>query len=93
MDLKNMIGKVYRFQMTGVGKFPFEILSKYQIAPETKLDLQVMFQETQKRRSVNLASIIKPSEKELKKFGWDINMVYDPSLLKDDYNLYHTWPC
>jgi len=88
-----MIGKMYRFQMTGIGRFPFEFLSKYQIAPETKLDIEIMFQETQKRRSINLASIIKPNEKELKKFGWEFNMVCEQTLLKDDYNLYHTWPC
>jgi len=93
MGLKSMIGKMYRFQMIGVDKFPYQVLTEYRGAPETKADLQVMFEDTQKRRSVNLASRVKPDEKNIKKLGWDIHIIHDPTSLRDDYNLYHTWPC
>ena len=93
MDLKNMIGKMYRFQMTGVGRFPHWVLTEYRSAPETKLDLQVMFDESSKRRSITLASKIRPNEKDIKKLGWDIHIIYDPTYSRDDYSLYHTWPC
>ena len=93
MGLKSMIGKMYRFQMIGAGKFPYHVLTEYRGAPETRVDLQAMFEDTQKRRSVNLASRVKPDENKIKKLGWDIHIIYDPTSLRDDYNLYHTWPC
>ena len=88
-----MIGKIYTFQVKGIGVFPFSLLSEQCCFPMSKEDAAKVFESKYSNRAITMQSHRLPSSATWKSFGWSIVGISDPLIESEDYNLYHTWPC
>lgn len=92
-DLKNMIGKLYKFELVGSGNFPAWVLSECKGYPETREDSERIIKSSMGKRTVTIVSQYKPNEVVLGSFGWKAYLTQDADYTKDNCSEYHTWPC
>ena len=80
---------VYKFEVSGFGKFPPHMLSHTRCWPESDDDSLMLFDTA--RRTISMSSLLKPNKNVWASYGWTCSLV-NP-IDSDDYNVYHTWPC
>ena len=80
---------MFTFEVEGCGKFPMELLHEAKCYPADKEDA-IKINDV-KRRTIRLSSVVSQNRMLWFFKGWKI--VRGMSGDKDDYELYHTWPC
>tara|TARA_Y100000310_G_C20345698_1_gene651916 strand:+ start:352 stop:618 length:267 start_codon:yes stop_codon:yes gene_type:complete len=88
-----MNGDMYTFEVTGSGVFPCRLLSEQFCFPKSNDDAANAFENAGSHRRINLQSSRIPNAKLWRSYGWSIVGVINHCMAKEDYNLYHTWPC
>jgi len=88
-----MNGSLYTFEVRGSGTFPYRLLSEQVCFPKSKNDAENAFENTGSNRRINLQSSNIPSASLWRSYGWNIVGVVSHYIDKEDYSLYHTWPC
>ena len=77
------------FIVKGSGAFPLEMLRIGRCHPDGEKDVDNLFNNSG-NRTIRLRGHL-PNESLWKSYGWSVISGY-PSQ-KDDYSIYHTWPC
>ena len=77
------------FTVKGSGPFPFTMLQRDRCHPISEKDVDNLFNYSG-TRTIHLRGQ-SPSDNLWKTHGWSVIM--RPAMYKDDYNVYHTWPC
>ncbi len=91
-----MIGNKYKFRVHGKGPFPMRLLAYYKCFPATADDACLLSGSlSESTRAIEMESITKPSPKIWNSYGWSIVRLSGPGLEpdKNEYEIYHTWPC
>jgi|3_EtaG_2_1085321.scaffolds.fasta_scaffold499722_1 hypothetical protein len=88
-----MNGKIYTFEVKGSGQFPYALLAEQVCFPKSNKDAKNAFENTYSSRTISLQSSRVPSVNLWKSYGWSVGGVLSSYIEKEDYNLYHTWPC
>ena len=86
---------LYRFVVSGAGKFPIELLCEEKCYPEAKIDARVISNEQSLlSSSVFLISNNKPRNSVWRRLGWQLIILSGPAhkFKADDFHDYHTWP-
>ena len=79
----------YLFSVKGSGSFPFIMLQRDQCHPVDEKDVDNLFNSSG-TRTVRLRGQL-PNNDVWRVYGWSV--ISRPAVYKDDYNVYHTWPC
>ena len=88
-----MSGNGYCFEAVGRGAFPYELLANQRCFPESSEDAINAFEYNETYRSIRLKSAVAPNNNLWKSYGWTIRVISGYIPAKEDYNIYHTWPC
>jgi len=88
-----MNGNIYYFEVNGHGAFPHELLANQSCFPESKEDAVSAFEHSGSYRTVKLKGMYSPNKNLWRSYGWTVRLISGLSSDKEDYNIYHTWPC
>jgi hypothetical protein len=77
------------FTVKGSGPFPFVMLQRGKCHPNSEKDVDNLFNYSG-TRTIKLRGQL-PNDNLWKAHGWSV--ISRPAIYKDDYNIYHTWPC
>ena len=80
---------MFTFEVEGTGQFPVELLSEARCYPVDNKNANSI--NGTDRRVIRLASNISQNQMVWFFKGWKI--ISGVVLIRDDYNVYHTWPC
>ena len=80
---------MFTFEVKGSGEFPIELLATARCYPIDRANANSIHDT--ERRVIQLSSNISQNQMVWFFKGWKI--ISGVILEKDDYNVYHTWPC
>jgi hypothetical protein len=87
-----MIGNMYYFEVTGAGQFPHKLLSDQHCFPEDAEDAVNAFERIGSKRTIKLKGLTPPNVDVWRSYGWSM-ICFSHIVPKEDYTIYHTWPC
>lgn len=90
-----MTGRFITFEITGSKDFPLSLLAAHSCFPATEADANLIKGggDASGERTIRLKSLKLPLFREWEDEGWRLNMIRDSIQIRDEYDLYHTWPC
>lgn len=91
-SFQSMTGNTYYFEVTGAGKFPHNLLAEQSCFPEKKEDATNAFEKAGSKRTIKMKGVAQPSPNLWRSYGWNL-FSFSAIIPKEDYTIYHTWPC
>lgn len=89
-----MTGSMTIFEVTGSGEFPFRLLASQGCFPVSVKDAERINDSFKMKRTITLKGFCSPSENVWRSYGWSIAVIHGGFVNeKNEYTLYHTWPC
>ena len=88
-----MNGEIYTFEAAGRANFPYELLANERCFPASKEDAANAFEYSNTLRIISLKSHKLPNKDLWRSYGWNVRGLPDALFAKEDYTIYHTWPC